>query len=192
MADIVVVTGTPGAGKTTIINSLRGSGKYAIVGVGTMMQELATELGYTKNRDEIRYLSNQKVTELRSAVFRRIAAMDGRVIVDTHASVVENRRFISGLPFTAVKLLKGARALIYLDTTAEAIMSRRLRDKTRHREMQSAMDIENQRTMNLATLAYYASYLNIPLYLIDNKEGDQERVAKEFSESVAEIFGESK
>ena len=52
MAEIVVVTGTPGAGKTTIINSLKDASKYNIVGVGSMMEKVAAEKGYATDRDK--------------------------------------------------------------------------------------------------------------------------------------------
>ena len=135
--------------------------------------------------------SQTRLTELQTATFKAISAMKGRVIMDTHASVVKKRRFIPGLPFYVLDLLKGIKAFVYLDATAEDIITRRLKDKSRTREIQHKAEIDDQRTINISTLAYYASYLNIPLYIIENKEGQLHRTISEFSESLDEIFGDN-
>jgi adenylate kinase len=191
MAEIVVVTGTPGSGKTTIVKSFKGL-NCTVLGVGEMMEKVAVEKRYVKNKDELRYLTNERLTELRTLTFKEIAAMKGRVIVDTHASVVKKNRFFPGLPFYAVELLKGLKGFVYIDATAEEIIARRLKDKTRKREVQHASEIDDQRTINISNLSYYASMLNIPLYIIGNREGQLQKAETEFAESIEEMFGEKK
>jgi adenylate kinase len=192
MAGIIIVTGTPGAGKTTIVNALRDEKRYSVVAIGALMQEIAGKKVLTKNRDEIRYLSNSQITGLRTATFKQIAAMDGNVVVDTHASIAEHGRYVPGLPFYAMKLLKKTRALVYFDSTAEDIIARRSTDKSRRREAQETWEIDNQRIINISTLSYYAAYLNIPLYIISNKQGEMENAVRDFSRAVDEIFSDRK
>jgi adenylate kinase len=193
MANIVVVTGTPGAGKTTVINSFNGKEGYRIVSVGTLMEKLGMERGYVKNRDEIRGLSNFKTTGLRNETFSYISSFDDKVIVDTHATVVSRkRRYIPGFPFEALMLMKTILGFIYIDASSEEIMERRGRDKSRDRNDEDKAVLDDQRTINLSMLSYYSSYLNIPLYILENKEGHLEETLAKFADDIGELFGENR
>ncbi len=190
MAKIVVVTGTPGAGKTTVIRNSKKAGSYKIVSVGGLMEEIGVERKYVHDRDEIRKLKNEQISELRKEAFHKISSLDGNVIVDTHASVARRRRYIPGFPFEALEHMKGIIGLIYIDSSAEEIIARRGRDLTRERELESKEEINDQRTINLSMLSYYASYLNIPLYIIENKEGNMDGTLSNFAEDLKELFGD--
>jgi adenylate kinase len=193
MANIVVVTGTPGAGKTTIVNSVKGLKEYTSVGVGDLMERLGTERGYVKNRDEIRTLGNFKITGLRNETFSYISSFDGKVIVDTHATVVNTkRRYIPGFPFEALMLMKTILGFVYVDASSEEIIARRNKDKSRARNEEDKAIIDDQRTINLSMLAYYSSYLNVPLYIIENTEGHMEEAIAHFKDDLSELFGEKK
>ena len=189
MARIVVVTGTPGAGKTTVIAESKKSSRNQLVSVGGVMEEIGLEKGYVVDRDEIRKLDNAKISELRKEALRRISQMDGDIIVDTHASIARRRRYIPGFPFEALEHMNKIIGFIYIDSSAEDIILRRSLDKTRSREVESRDEINDQRTINLSMLSYYASYLNIPLYIIENKQSDIRGTLEDFTEDLRELFG---
>ncbi|MFW9787106.1 MAG: AAA family ATPase, partial [Candidatus Thorarchaeota archaeon] len=60
--NVVIVTGIPGVGKTTVINTAveqvkeRSGEDVLILNIGTEMFEVATKEGHVKDRDELRKL----------------------------------------------------------------------------------------------------------------------------------------
>ncbi len=190
MNKIVIVTGSPGAGKTTVTSSAMKSGRYKVMNLGTLMLEIAIKKGYVKERDQMRYLSNEKITELRTAAADHIARQDGLIIIDTHATIQQHGRFVPGIPAHFAEQLKGVVGLIYVDADTEAILKRRERDTSRIREADDKRVLDEQRDLNLAILGYYSSHLNIPLYIIHNQEGKVEQSSKFFEEDLKDAFGE--
>ena len=75
MAKIVYVCGSPGAGKTSIINGIADNKDYKIVNVGSLMLDLAIKKGYLKSRDELRFMDREKFAELQIAAFKDITKM---------------------------------------------------------------------------------------------------------------------
>jgi len=142
------------------------------------------------DRDEMRYLAPDEQTDLRDKATEQVARVDGNVVLDTHAMVEQHGRFFPGLPFYMVKHFKHVSGLFYIDAETEAIIARRRRDKTREREFEEKWLIETQRDLNLAIMSYYASYLNIPLYIIDNEEGKLDQTRKIFKKHLEDAFGE--
>jgi adenylate kinase len=188
---IILVTGTPGAGKTSVITqSKKITGvKYEDVIVGTLMERIAKEKGWAKDRDELRYLSNDRIAELREATFSAIAGMEGNIVVDTHASIEQRGRYVPGLPAGDTMLLKGGlKAIVCVDSSTDDILMRRAGDSNRKREVEDARLIDMQRIINLSSLTYYALKLNIPLYVIENKQDMLETTVKRFAEVLSEVF----
>lgn len=169
---IVIVAGLPGAGKTTVLNEFSHLKNTTIINIGNTMLEVALEKKYVKVRDEIRYLNNDKINELRHLSIKKIISLSGNIILDTHASVGENGRYLPGLPLKALDQFGGViSGLIYIDASTEDIIARRKNDKTRKREHEDKALIDNQRLINLSTLTLASSYLNVPLFVVVNRPG---------------------
>ena len=96
--------------------------------------------------------SNEQLTELRTATFKAISAMKGRVIMDTHASVVKKRRFIPGLPFYVLDLLKGIKAFVHPQRHGRGHHNEEAEGQVGTREIQHKAEIDDQRTINISTL----------------------------------------
>ena len=184
------MTGLPASGKTSVIDGAIGRlHMYKIVTIGTLMADAALKKGISKDRDALRYLKTGAIDRLRHAAFATVARMGGAVIVNTHATVEQNGRFITGLPEKEVNMLN-VKGLIYIDADPKAIARRRSKDSSRKREAESVNEIEMQRQIDLSTLAHYATYLNIPLYIIQNKEGALKESQSRFKDALKDIFGE--
>ena len=186
---VVIVTGMPASGKTSIIGSLAKKGRFRIVTIGTLMADSAIKKGIVKDRDELRYLKTEAIDRLRHAAFIKISQIKGPVIVNTHATIEQNGRFVAGLPYSEVRRLD-LKGLIYIEADPHAIIKRRAKDGSRHREVEGVREIESQRLMDLSTLAMYASGLNIPLYIIQNKEGSLKESQTRFMGALKDIYGE--
>ncbi len=189
MNKIAILVGTPGAGKTTVIGKLSKSEKHKTVNVGTEMLKIASSEGMANDRDKLRYLRPEQIIVLRLKAFKKINKMQGNIVLDTHATVKQGSRYVPGFSIKELQELKGLKAFIYIDATAEEIIARRKRDKTRRREEESAYEIDQQRSFNLSFISAYSSYLGIPIYIIKNRENKLEETMKELETALDEIFG---
>ena len=99
---VVIVTGVPGVGKSTVMNAAKDYG-YKIVNFGSTMFEEAQKEG-VDNRDEMRKLPVEKQQDLQRQAGDRISKM-GDVVVDTHASILTPSGFMPGLPEWTIRAL---------------------------------------------------------------------------------------
>lgn len=191
MNRIVLLTGSPGVGKSTLIKSIAENGKYKILNVGDVMLELAMKEGVVKNRDELRFLNDEGIRRLQDKTFIDIVHMEGNIILDTHASVESNGRFIPGVPLETMRIIRRSiKAMIYIDALTTEIMERATGDKHRLRNTDRAF-IDAQRRINLSILSMYSAYLNIPLYVIFNRQDRLQDSVKSLKEHLEQIFKES-
>jgi len=189
----VIVTGTPGAGKSTLLSSIAGDKKFTLVSVGTLMLEFTSKGGFASDRDDLRHKSNaERYSEFRNKAFMKIAAMKGNVVVDTHGTIEAEGtgRYVPGLPLESLQLIKNLKGFIYVDAHTDRILERRRTDATRKRSEEDPVYIDTQRLVNIAALSYYSSYLNVPLYVIFNRQNVLEESKERMKACLKEIFGE--
>jgi adenylate kinase len=193
MAGTVIVTGTPGAGKSTILQSIATDSRYKLVSVGTLMLEPMAKEGAASNRDEIRYKSAGKdYSKFRNYAFEKIAAMEGNVIVDTHVTIEAEStgRYVPGLPLESLSKIKNLKGFIYIDAHTDRILERRRTDSTRDRKEEDPALIDTQRLINMSALSYYSSCLNIPVYVIFNRQHMLDDSMERMKTCLKELFGE--
>lgn len=186
---LIIVAGSPGAGKTSIVQSIKNNKKFKIVTVGTVMEEISTKMGLVKHRDEIRYLDLETMNRVRTKAFKEIGLMKGNIILDTHMTIEREGKHVPGLPALILSHLKNLVGIIYIDATTDEILERRRNDKTRKREMEDKEIIDMQRIVNVAMLAYCSIHLNISIYTIHNRENSIEKTIKEFKKALKDMTG---
>lgn len=186
----IIVAGVPGAGKTTIMDSVAKSNNYKFVNIGDLMIKISAERGYTTERDKIRYYTNKVRKELVQEAFNVISKMEGNIVIDTHASVEEHGRYMPGLPTEAVEPIKDSLlGLVCIDATTQEIIGRRMKDASREREVESAETIDVQRIINISVLSAMSLAYDVPLFVVPNEEGKAEESAGIFKKYIADIFG---
>jgi len=189
MAKIVYLCGSPGAGKTSIVEGIAQNKNYRVVNVGTMMTETAIKKGYVKNRDELRFLERDKYNELQVFTFKEITKLGGNIILDTHATVEQNGRYFPGISIEHTQYLEKLAGFIYIDALTQDIARRRHGDRTRRREKERLELIDLQRLINVSMLSTCAAHLNLPLYVVFNEQGELDASVSELRAHLKDVFG---
>ncbi len=191
MNKIVILTGTPGAGKTSILKIVKARSKgYKVVGVGVEMLKIANERSNKlADRDAIRNLSSEEIAKLRAKACERINKMTGNIVLDTHASVKKGDRYVMGFFVDELLRFKNLKALIYIDSKSHDIVLRRARDHSREREIESVEELEQQKEINLGLLATYAAHKHCPIYIVRNEQDNLEKAIGRTRKILIEIFG---
>ncbi|MHA2081320.1 MAG: adenylate kinase [Candidatus Thorarchaeota archaeon] len=191
--NVVIVTGIPGVGKTTVINTAVEQVKekhgedILIITFGTEMYEVATKAGHVKDRDELRKLptSIQRETQREAGVVIAGKAKSAKVIVDTHNLIQTNNGYLIGLPEWVVTAIK-PKTVVLVEADSEKIASRRTGDETRARDAQAVTDIQIHQEMCRAAAVSVGTITGATVRIIRNREGLVEEAASELADTLME------
>ncbi|MEM0072825.1 MAG: adenylate kinase, partial [Metallosphaera sp.] len=111
-----IVTGIPGVGKTTVLNTIKEilykeNIKFLIMNYGDYMLKTAIEMKYVKNRDEMRKLPLNIQRELQLEAAKNIhkdasSLSEGLSFLDTHAVIRTPGGYLPGLPKHIIEILQ--------------------------------------------------------------------------------------
>ena len=191
--NVVIVTGIPGVGKTTVINTAiemikeKHNEEVLMLNFGTEMFEVASERGLVQDRDELRKMVTAKQREVQRMAGKAIAekAKSARVIVDTHTLIQTQNGFLIGLPEWVVKAIE-PKTLVLVEAKPENIASRRSDDETRTRDEQFVDDIRIHQEMCRATAVAAATLTGATVRIIKNQEGKVEEAAMQLADTLME------
>lgn len=163
---MIIVSGIPGAGKTTVLSKVFEDPvivqRYQKVVFGDVASEVAGG-----NRDKIRSMSLDEQYLLQKEVFSKILEMDKQkeVLLDTHCFVPTAEGYLPGLPseYLPVK----PRKIILITGKLDILKERIRKDATRDRSDVLARLEEIIATEKMYAIAYSALYSS-PLTIVDN------------------------
>ncbi|MEN4016949.1 MAG: adenylate kinase [Methanobacterium sp.] len=177
---MVVITGIPGSGSTTVLNKVLESIDYVNVNYGDVMIKIAREESIVEDRDSLRKLSPQVQKEIQKKAAKSIREMaeESNIIVDTHCTIKTPAGFLPGLPKWVLEELQPD-MFILIEADNDEILMRRLNDKTRIRDMEKIGDIELHQEMNRATAMSYAVLTGATVKIIKNHDNRLEEPVEE-------------
>ncbi|MHA2426210.1 MAG: adenylate kinase [Candidatus Thorarchaeota archaeon] len=191
--NVVIVTGIPGVGKTTVINTavdlvkeLHGE-EVKVLNFGTEMFEVATKKGQVKDRDEMRKLPTAIQRENQRLAGEAIAekGKTARVIVDTHTLIQTDNGFLIGLPEWVIRAIS-PKTIVLVEADSENIAARRVDDPTRTRDAQLVDDIEVHQQMCRAAAVAGGTLTGATVRIIKNKQGMVEEAANQLAGTLME------
>mgnify|MGYP003864828707 CR=1 FL=1 len=165
---VIVVTGIPGVGKTTVMQKAAEGMNIKFVTFGSVMIDIAKELGLARDRDEMRKLPLDKQKELQIRTAERVAEMKN-VIVDTHCTVKTPQGYMPGLPEWVIKRLK-PKTIVIVEADPEEIYMRRQKDKTRKRDPDTIDEINEHQQINRAIAMAYAALSGATVKIVFNHD----------------------
>ncbi len=191
--NVVIVTGIPGVGKTTVINSAvdmvkeKYGEEVLVLNFGTEMFEVAVKAGQVKDRDEMRKMptSQQRANQKLAGESIAEKAKKAKVIVDTHTLIQTNNGYLIGLPEWVIRAIQ-PKTVVLVEADSEKIAGRRSSDETRTRDAQSVQDIQIHQEMCRAAAVAVGTITGATVRRIMNREGKVEEAAKELASTLME------
>jgi adenylate kinase len=191
--NVVIVTGIPGVGKTTVINTAveavkeKHGEEVLVLNFGTEMFEVSVKKGQVKNRDEMRKLPTAIQRENQRLAGEAIAekAKKARVIVDTHTLIQTNNGYLIGLPEWVVRAIQ-PKTVVLVEAESEMIALRRSDDPTRTRDDQMVSVIEIHQQMCRAAAVSVGTLTGATVRIIRNRQGMVEAAATELADTLME------
>ncbi|RLF54770.1 MAG: adenylate kinase [Thermoplasmata archaeon] len=174
---VIVVTGIPGVGKTTVMQKASEGMDIKFVTFGTVMIEIAKRLGWAKDRDEMRKLPLEKQKELQIRTAEEVSKM-GKVIVDTHCTIKTPQGYMPGLPEWVITRLK-PRAIVIVEADPEEIYNRRQKDKSRRRDPDTVDEIREHQEMNRAIAMAYSALTGAVVKIVYNHDNALDEAVKQ-------------
>lgn len=174
---VIVVTGIPGVGKTTVMQKAAEGIDIQFVTFGTVMVEIAQELGLVQDRDDMRKLTLEQQKELQIKSAEKVASM-GNVILDTHCTIKTPKGYMPGLPEWVVKKLNPS-SIVVVEADAEEIYNRRANDTTRNRDPDTKEQIAEHQMMNRAAAMSYAALTGSTVKIVFNHDNAIENAVKQ-------------
>ena len=174
---VIVVTGIPGVGKTTVMKQATEGLDIEFVTFGSVMIDIAVEMGLVKDRDEMRKLTLEQQKDLQIHSAEKVASM-GDVILDTHCTVKTPKGYMPGLPEWVLKKLKPT-AIVVVEADPDEIFNRRAKDITRNRDPDSEEEIAEHQQINRAAAMSYATLTGATVKIVFNHDDAIEEAVKQ-------------
>lgn len=187
MGRVIVVTGIPGTGKTTVCNELvklakQIGRKVEVINYGTIMFELSRKSGKSLHRDELRKsgLTLQRGLQAKAAkiISKKTEEVEGDLIVDTHMSIKTANGYLAGLPSHVLQLLNPD-MFILVEAEPHEVLSRRLKDITRKRDKALEGEIAEEILFSRLMAAACAVLTGASVKTVKNPAGKQVEAAEE-------------
>jgi len=195
LASIIILTGIPGVGKTTILNELQNVAKergikLTVLNYGTVMNELFKKYGRKISRDEIRrqQISIQKKIQDQAAQILARKMRNPITIIDTHMFIRTKTGLWSGLPESVLSRLKPS-LIVLVEAPPEEIAKRRRSDTTRMRDDLAMEEVKFDLEWSRATASACAVSTGAPVKIISNEAGKQREAAEELFKLMTELTG---
>jgi len=187
LSRVIVVTGIPGTGKTTVCNEAlklaeQTRKKIQAVNYGSIMVELSRKRGKLLHRDELRRsgLAFQRSLQAEAAkiISKKTGEVEGSLIVDTHLSIKTADGYFAGLPFHVLQLLNPD-MFVLVEAEPQEVLSRRFRAKTRKRDKVLEDEIMEETLFSRLMAATCAVLTGTSVKIVKNPAGKRTEAAEE-------------
>lgn len=189
---IIIVTGVPGVGKTTVLNEfLKLKPGFEKKNFADSMLDVAIEKGILKGKkedlhDEIRKLPPETQLTLQKEAGKVLGKL-GRekdIVIDSHAMIKTPKGYFAGFPIWVIENLKPD-FVILVEVKAETISKRRAEDPLRVRDQDATVQgIQEHLDMCRSAAAAYSALSGCFVKIIENKQGAAGVAAQDIAKLV--------
>ena len=182
---LIVMTGIPGSGSTTVLKKTLKKINYLHLNYGDMMIKIARDKKVAEDRDNLRKLSPEIQKEIQKDAAKAIKKQSesDNVIVDTHCSIKTPSGFLPGLPKWVLEELDPD-AFILVEADPDEILIRRISDETRTRDMERVNEIAMHQEMNRAAAMSYATITGATVQILENHDNQLDVIVSKMLETL--------
>ncbi|MEM5772949.1 MAG: adenylate kinase [Candidatus Aenigmatarchaeota archaeon] len=165
----ILVVAVPGGGKSTVLEYVKKMlPKANIVTAGDLFLEIASKKYGITDRDELRKkLTLEQQREIQEKVAKKIAKMKDKILfINTHVTIKTPYGYFHTLSEKTMKIMKPD-MIVLLEFDPKDILNRRIKDKTRKRDIESLKEIEEHQTINKIVAFDVASSFECPVKVIN-------------------------
>jgi len=189
MQELVILTGIPGTGKSTVAElAIKGTG-YNIVNYGTVITQALKQDGHIETPDDIRAKLNQNVwVDYQQKAAQNISKSEGRILLTTHSAFASPHGYFPGLPFDILQEFRPApKAIVIIEAPIEQLQRRQKTDTDRTRGYDFESNISEFLEMNRSYAVAYSALTRARVKIINNLEHRVEKAAKELRLLLLEL-----
>lgn len=196
MKAVVVVTGIPGVGKTTVLSELEKLAKekeinVKIINFGSIMKEILEEKGKHIHRNHIRKTSVELQKKVQKEACIRIKEIlkkeKGILIIDTHMFIQTECGMFPGLPLDILKELVPS-LIVLIESPPEEIIKRRELDESRIRNEKMPSEVKFDIEWSRAIASACSVISGAPVKIINNEHGKQVEAAKHLLDCILKVL----
>jgi adenylate kinase len=177
---IIILVGVPGAGKSTILKAVTNACTVNIVNYGEVMLQQAAKQGL--ERDCLRRLPVKQQQEMGLAAAQCIVEQSDSLTIKTPVG------YCPGIPLEILNILN-PKALVFIQTSPQRIMERRLRDGSRQRDEENLTELTLHQELTKNYLITASALTGAALCMINN---DEEKLSQNIDPLVNLIHSISK
>lgn len=183
--EFYLISGVPGCGKSTVINMIEKQTGIKVINYGNETERIGISHGIIKNRDEIRLLPIETYRELQLKAAKNIAMHSGKIIIDSHISLLTPHGYFIGFPKYVLDVIP-LKQVILIEANEKEISARRNKDKTRIRNYAFEKKIEEHQEINRIIASGYAFYCTSMLSAVQNNENKVQNCVDEIKKLVVD------
>ena len=190
MTQIILLTGLPGVGKSTILDHLKKiiyneNISCSMINYGDLMLEIAKERNLVKTRDQLRTLSikNQKKIQFLVASAIKDKSSSLITIIDTHMIIKTKQGFWPGFSAKNLEIISPDQ-IILVEASPNDILKRRQKDSSRSRDEETLNNIIDEILYCRYVASSCSTLLGAPVKIVCNKQNLANETAKEIFDSI--------
>ncbi len=173
MADVYVLCGQSGVGKSTVASRVAESNPHlTVVSFGEKIFELARGEGLVDAITQLELLTPEDVSRLQIKATQQVSRLPGKVLVEMHLTVKTPAGFIAGIPKRIMNLLK-PRRIVLLEADPYEVLRRRITGKEGKSEAESLKDIQEHAYFDRAAAISIAIDIGTPIKILKNTDVEQ-------------------
>ncbi|MFH1447237.1 MAG: adenylate kinase [Candidatus Micrarchaeota archaeon] len=174
---MIIVFGTPGAGKTTILSKATEAFDCKEINYGDFMFEIAQKKGFVSNRDDMRKMPIPRQKEIQADVAKNLSELEGKLILNTHALISTPVGYIPGLSRSILSGINIEQLILVVSPPAD-IVKRRQEDTSRTRDPETEEQISEVLEINKSYLFAYSVLSGAPAAIVVNANGKLEEAVE--------------
>lgn len=188
MSKLIIITGVPSAGKTTLSKEAIKNTDYEIINFGEIINELLVSHKVINNEDNVRSHIDQNIwEEYQVKAAKRIRQKQGNKIIITHASFLTSTGYSPGLPKNILQELQPS-YIVNIESPLSHLLRRQQEENQRIIGIDFQNDIDNLQQINRMYSVTYSIETGARFKIIQNQDNHLDQAVSDLKRILVSFF----